>query len=44
MTTANRVGAFVATAILVFGIAMPAKADLVKDAMNLKTPKSRRQG
>ena len=31
MTIASRVGAFVATAILAFGIAMPAKADLIKE-------------
>ena len=31
MTIASRVGVSVATAILAFGIAMPAKADLVKE-------------
>ena len=33
MTIASRVGVSVATAILAFGIAMPAKADLVKELL-----------
>ena len=31
MTIASRVGTLITTAILAFGIAMPAKADLIKE-------------